>query len=130
MEESQSNKNPNEDDTDIPDFSFEATDFQGRIVYLPPGRWKWKIIEAGAHYDLLGYEKQVMNTAIDPDLVAFEQGTEDIEIHASYDVGTGIYSKKYLWVPIKYVGERGKVITAYWVENIKKSVKRIIWRKK
>jgi len=123
-------KNHNDYDTEIPDFSFEATDYKGRIVYLPPGRWKWKIIEAGAHYDLIGYEQQVKNTAIDPDVVAFEHGTESIEIHASYDVGIGIYAKKYLWVPIKYDKNKGKIITAYWVPNIKETVTDVKWRKK
>jgi len=114
------------ENTEVSGFSFEDTDYRGRRVYLPPGRWEWKILQP--HPDLAGHEEWVRTTATDPDLVAFEEDVEDIEIHASYyDISE---AKKYLWVPMKYTIEGGKVITAYWVSDIRTTVARVVWRKK
>jgi hypothetical protein len=113
------------DSTDSAGFSFDGTDFKGRLVYLPAGRWNWKIIVP--HPDLIGYENELISTALDPDLVCFEEGLDDIEIHASFDIGK---PKKYLWVPIKYMNDKGLVVTAHWIPRIKEKVTKIIWRRK
>jgi hypothetical protein len=118
---------PRINSTEASGFSFEATDFEGRIVYLPPGRWEWKIISV--HPDLCGYENAVKTTAIDPQIVVFEEDIENIEIHVTYDLGQGKHSNKYLWVPIRYTGDVGKVITAYWLPELKPNISRIKWRK-
>jgi len=99
------------------EFTFEGTDFRGRAVSLLTERWESKILQA--HPDLKGYVNAVERTALDPDIVLEEYNIQDVEIHASYDRGTGIYSGKYLWVPIRYKMERGEVLTAYWLRDLK-----------
>ncbi len=109
-------------------FHFEEICFDGKTVYLPDGRWEWKIL--GSHPDMAGYEETVRGTAVDPELVAYEPDLEDVRIHASYDVGHGVYAKKYLWVPIRFTGDKGLILTAHWTENIKPGVVRIECRRK
>lgn len=129
MGKSQSKKKEAVASTEATSFSFEVTDFRGGVVYLPPGRWEWKILEV--HPDLRGYEEAVKSTALDPDIVFHEEDIQDMEIRATYDLGIGIYSKKYLWVPIKYIAEKGLVVTAYWLPDIKPGkYKKIEWRRK
>ncbi len=128
MEKSQKKKKKvKENSTDSPGFYFEDTDYEGRTVYLPLGRWENKILIV--HPDLAGYENTVRQVAVDPQIVAFEDEIGDLEIHASYDVGKDIYSKKWLWLPIKYKGNVGKILSAHWVTEIKKKIIKVTWRK-
>lgn len=110
-------------------FSFEGTDYKGRIVSLPAGRWEWKIL--ARHPDLAGYEEAVKSTALDPDVVLQEYDVKHVEIHGTRDLGTGLYSGKILWVPIRFKGERALVITAHWLRKIKpRQYESIVWRRK
>src|SRR5262245_26928876 len=101
--------------TETDGFQFEDTDkVDGRIVYLPPGRWENKILRD--HPEMSGYEERVKETALDPDLICYEENAVQEEVRAVFDKSRGLY----VWVPIKLVEfDKWRVKSAYFVREIR-----------